>query len=638
MNQITRLIFTPLLLITSIGYGQKTPEATAAEAIGSFWDIPLLQEAFIDAAPNDRKDGIAVGYLAVENDRRKAILKFSQELSDSIHGQYDCLLISHKDELVFESYYRRGRIDLPHPQASVTKSYIALAIGRAIQLDYLTMADLNKPVVHFLKDLALENLVDGVENITLHQAMTMRSGIRVDADTLASITENGVANTTPQILQRSAIIAPETQTFKYQGIDPRIAWQVLDSVVPGSAEDFIKHEVLAKIGITDYGWENDVEGSSMMARDMLKLGALVLNKGKWKDEQLISAAFLVKATSKITKPTEEWIPDTYSYGYYWYQADMLVGDQSYKVNFAWGGGGQYIITVDELDLIVVITGHDREDAIMTQVSKIIIPAFVEDESLPLEGPYLGQVPPGMRAEVFAPGVVSTARYELFSAFTPDMKEFYFVRYDEEDKPSMIAYECKNNHWHKSITGPRVGEPAISPDGKIMHLGRRYKKRTDTGWSAVKEVEKPFKDFRIMRLVSSAKGTYYFDDATEEGPIRYTRMIDGKWEVPKPLEVDLGKFNAHPFIAPDESYVIWDDQRESGFGKADIYISFRQPDGSWGPAINMGDQINSEQSDSYATVTPDGKYILFNRKIDKDNVDIYWVDAQIIEALRPNNNP
>lgn len=638
MNQITRLIFIPLLLITCISFGQKPPEATAVEAEISFWDLPLLQEAFVDAAPNDRNDGMAVGYLAIDNDRRKAILRLSKELSDSIHGKYDGLLISHNNELVFESYYRRGRIDLPHGQASVTKSYITLAIGRAIELGYLDMADLHKPIVHFLKDLALKNLAEGVENITLHQAMTMRSGIRVSADTLASITANGVANTTPQFLQHSAVISPENQTFKYQGIDPRIAWQVLDSVVPGSAEEFMKQEVLAKIGITNYGWEDDAEGSSMMARDMLKLGALVLHKGKWNGEQLISARFLAKATSKITKPTEDWIPDTFFYGYYWYQTNIKVGDQSYQVNFAWGGGGQYIVTVEDLDLIVAITGHDREDTIMEQVSKIIIPAFVADENLPLEGPYLGQAPPGLVAEVFAPGVVSTGRYELFSAFTPDMKEFYFVRYDEEDKPSMIVYEYKDNRWEKTVTGPRVGEPAISPDGKIMHLGRRYKERTDTGWSAVKEVEKPFKDFRIMRLVSSAKGTYYFDDATEEGPIRYTRMIDGKWEAPKPLEVDLGKFNAHPFIAPDESYVIWDDQRESGFGKADIYISFRQSDGSWGPAIHMGDQINSEQSDSYATVTPDGKYILFNRMIDKDNVDIYWVDAQIIETLRPNNNP
>ncbi|MEO9871791.1 TolB-like translocation protein [Ekhidna sp.] len=252
----------------------------------------------------------------------------------------------------------------------------------------------------------------------------------------------------------------------------------------------------------------------------------------------------------------------------------------------------------------------------------------------LAGAYLGQKPPGLTAEVFAPGMVSTELYELFSAFTPDMKEFYFVRYDEDDKPSMIVYKYEDNQWNESITGPRVGEPFISNDGKIMHLGRKYMERTDTGWSELKSLDSPFKDMRIMRLTTSSKGTYYFDEAKEEIPIRYSRLVNGKREAPQTLNLDLGIFNAHPFIAPDESWLIWDDQRAEGYGNADIYITYKQQDGSWGPAINLGDRINSAESDSYATITPDGKYMLFNRKIDENNVDIYWVDASFIETLRP----
>ncbi len=259
----------------------------------------------------------------------------------------------------------------------------------------------------------------------------------------------------------------------------------------------------------------------------------------------------------------------------------------------------------------------------------------EKGSSTIESPYLGQKTPGLIPEIFAEGIVSTGLYELFSAFTPDMKEFYFVRYDEDDKPSMILIKLENNQWKKSIVGPRIGEPFISPDGNTMHLGRRYMERTDTGWSEIKSLGSPYKEFSIMRLVASSKGTYYFDTMGED-PIRYSRIIDGKHEEPKAVNIDFGKHNAHPWIAPDESYLIWDDQRESGYGNADIYISFRQQDGSWGPAINMGEKINSSRSDSYATVTPDGKYILFNRSIDKDNVDIFWVDAQIIETLRLKN--
>ena len=96
-------------------------------------------------------------------------------------------------------------------------------------------------------------------------------------------------------------------------------------------------------------------------------------------------------------------------------------------------------------------------------------------------------------------------------------------------------------------------------------------------------------------------------------------------------------NSHPFIAPDESYIIWDSERDEGFGNGDIYISFKTQDGSWGKAINMGDKVNTSAWDAAASVTPDGKYLFFNRMTgseDSGNVDIFWVDAQIIEDLRP----
>jgi hypothetical protein len=142
----------------------------------------------------------------------------------------------------------------------------------------------------------------------------------------------------------------------------------------------------------------------------------------------------------------------------------------------------------------------------------------------------------------------------------------------------------------------------------------------------------------MRLTASAKGTYVFDDYKSNGVIRISTVKDGNRQEPVNIGpvVNSGKKTAHPFIAPDESYLIWDSEREEGFGDSDLYISFRQKDGTWGPAINMGDKVNSKRWDAYASVTPDGKYLLFNRGMDdnNDNVDIYWVDAQIIENLRP----
>ena len=266
------------------------------------------------------------------------------------------------------------------------------------------------------------------------------------------------------------------------------------------------------------------------------------------------------------------------------------------------------------------------------------------DSLAIEKPYLGQKVPGLIPIRFAPDIVSTEHYEYSGVFTPDMKEFYLIREGGKFKEAkLVVFKYKDKKWLESEVSSWVGQPVISPDGKTMHLGRRYKNRVKNGWSELKELEAPFKDLSIMRLSSSNKGTYYFDTYDKEKPdfpIRFSRLINGKYETPKALgkSINTGIKNInHPFIAPDESYLIWDTVKEEGYGKSDIYISFKLQDGSWSTAINLGDKINTSAWEASASVTPDGKYLFFNRNMGSDkyeNVDIFWVDAKIIESLRP----
>jgi hypothetical protein len=270
----------------------------------------------------------------------------------------------------------------------------------------------------------------------------------------------------------------------------------------------------------------------------------------------------------------------------------------------------------------------------------------DDTPIP-DGPYLGQKPPGSTAEVFAPGIVNTEKNrEVEGMFAQDMKAFYFIRRPLGEKSSsnvLTVMEYKNKKWKKSIVKRGESEPSISPDGMTIYFAKKYIERTSTGWSELKSLDAPFKDIDIMRLSASSNGTYYFDTFTPklDTPLRYSRLIDGKYEQPKSLgpQFAIGKYNAHPFIAPDESYIIFDSRREGGYGTSDLYISFRAADGSWGPAINMGDKINTTNAENYPSVSPDGKFLFFDRRIRKSingdkHVDIYWVDAQIIETLRP----
>jgi hypothetical protein len=264
---------------------------------------------------------------------------------------------------------------------------------------------------------------------------------------------------------------------------------------------------------------------------------------------------------------------------------------------------------------------------------------------------MGQQPPGMVAEPFAPGIISTDGWEVEGVFAPGMEEFYYTinrgeyanktdMNGDDFRPTVIGFRQKNNIWTKYLEFPRKGEISISPDGQRMHMANGYKDRIGKNWSERKSLGPRFdrEDWGIMRLSASESGTYVFDDYKNDDIIRISTILEGERQEPEVMDsmVNTGKFTAHPFIAADESYLIWDSDRDGGYGDSDLYISFKQTDGSWGAAVNMGGAVNSEKWDAFASVTPDGKYILFNRGRDDEgkNVDIYWVDAKILEALRP----
>jgi len=266
----------------------------------------------------------------------------------------------------------------------------------------------------------------------------------------------------------------------------------------------------------------------------------------------------------------------------------------------------------------------------------------------LENRYLGQKPPGLTAAIFAPGIIATEEgFESDVKFSPNMKKVYFVKRGgkyEERTPLVIRYE--NNKWgNESVTD--IQHPIFSTDGNIIYKGNEYMERTESGWSEFKSMGPPFTDKHIMGISISDKGTFYFDQFAPPdtiGAISYSRLVDGKYEPRQKMgkEINIGSWIAHPYIAPDESYIMWDAVREDGYGDGDLYISFRQKDGSWEAAINLGDKINTAHQENGVRVTPDGKYLFFWRGYEKVKEDgstywvgnPYWVDAQVIENLRP----
>lgn len=348
--------------------------------------LPDLKKPFISTAPANRKDGIPVGELGVDGGDKGLILKFVEEIAEGEHGEIDSLLLFNEGKLVLESYYRRGRVNYPHYQMSITKSYTAMALGRAIQLGHLSMGDLDKSVVSLLKEIDQSKLVEGATAISLAEAMNMKSGIRIDQKKAKARKRSPrVLKGQGQIqvyLEHSSPIPKAPRQFKYQGSDPSITMQVIEATVPGSAKDFIEKELLNEMGIRNFGWQDDLSGlpksaagSSMRSRDMVKWGMLVMNGGKWKGKQLIPAEFVERATDRIHTNQSGT-----SYGYFWWRHNVSVNGRIFDCKSGRGAGGQFILMFPEIDLLAVVTAHNKGMGKMLQtLPERVLPTFLSKD-------------------------------------------------------------------------------------------------------------------------------------------------------------------------------------------------------------------------------------------------------------------
>ena len=274
----------------------------------------------------------------------------------------------------------------------------------------------------------------------------------------------------------------------------------------------------------------------------------------------------------------------------------------------------------------------------------------------LRGPYLGQTPPGATPVVFALNVVSTEGGELNSVFSPDGHEFYFTR---QRRPWVVREE--NGVWGRPQRLSVVGDYStvdmfVTGGGTRMYLcsdrplsgqGEPTKDRdiwvvirTAQGWSDptnLGETVNSPKDDLYPTL--AAGGDLYFCSRREGGKGRHdiyrARVAKGRFERPEnlgsPINTERSDFD--PFIAPDESYLIFASDRPGGLGNADLYISFRVKDGSWSEPRSMGAPVNSPYLDYAPMLSPDGKYLFFTSGRGGAD-DIFWVDARVIATLRP----
>jgi hypothetical protein len=256
----------------------------------------------------------------------------------------------------------------------------------------------------------------------------------------------------------------------------------------------------------------------------------------------------------------------------------------------------------------------------------------------LKGDYLGQERPDIEPKVFAPGIVSTrGNFEFGFTMSPDGREIYFNRRSS----GLMACRREDGGWTAPerpafLAGhPGAFEPHISHDGSKFFFGDGpaiwVAERAGSGWGEPRQVAQG------MYATTTADGAIYMTDITpppEYGKIVRSQPVDDGYAEPEPVGggVNLPAGSAHPCIAPDESFIIFDSVlpgTEEGDEHTDLFVCFRGDDGSWGDAINLGPYINTPGGNMCASLSPDGKYLFFQRYR-----DVYWVSTEAIEHLRP----
>ncbi len=275
--------------------------------------------------------------------------------------------------------------------------------------------------------------------------------------------------------------------------------------------------------------------------------------------------------------------------------------------------------------------------------------FGAGEQTGLKGPYLGQKPPGVEGEIFAQGIVSTkGGHEFSCTFSADGREFYFNR-----GMTIMVCRWKDEGWTApepaSFNGDfRNHEPHITADNRTLYFGSMRPnperpdmedpygiwkvERTENGWG-----EPGYAGYG-MYVTTTRDGSIYitdidYEDGTKHGIARTKLVSDrlGPFERQKGgvLSPAPGRMSGrHPCIAPDESFLIFDSYTIDPLGgQAQLFVCFREGDGSWGNAVNLSQALGTEGNIA-ASLSPDSKYLFFTA-----GSDIYWVSTEILDSLK-----
>ncbi|MDR6562782.1 MULTISPECIES: serine hydrolase [unclassified Arcicella] len=315
-----------------------------------------------------------------------SISSFSQvnkTLLDSLtiaieHGAYpniDGIVVSQKGKLIYEKYFNGLTQSSLHDTRSSFKSITGLLVGIAIDKGYIK--SVNEKVYSFFPEYKdFKNWDSRKDGMTVQHLLAMKSGFDCEEWDGAKDCEDEMAETKDWVKFSLDLPMshPSGTHWAYTSCNTMILGGIVANASKMSILAFADKFLFQPLGIKNYRWTKDPSGHGMTAgsfyilpSDMAKIGELVLNKGMYKGKRIVSEKWIKEATQPITKienfsnvsisKAKSAIPQPTFYGYTWYNEEIRTDKIRHNVIFASGNGGQYIMVIPDLALVVAFTGN-----------------------------------------------------------------------------------------------------------------------------------------------------------------------------------------------------------------------------------------------------------------------------------------
>jgi tetratricopeptide (TPR) repeat protein len=167
-------------------------------------------------------------------------------------------------------------------------------------------------------------------------------------------------------------------------------------------------------------------------------------------------------------------------------------------------------------------------------------------------------------------------------------------------------------------------PAVSFDGKTLvyteHRGAAnaimFSKKIRGKWQTPVEITSQLKagdDCSTCSLNKDGTMLYLYKTDNFDGNIYSAAFVNGNWTPIVKLNnnINTGFYESHAAVSSDDKKLYFTSNREGGYGGLDIYVSEKNSSGDWGPAINLGNKINSSYNEETPFITLNDSLLYFS---------------------------